>query len=361
VHKTQQGVVSDHFPLALRTIDGQHLRHLDRAASPRRLQTGMPRFLDRLRLRLLSISPAETSFARRGFQAGSDHVRRHRERVGSSFLEGYHAAIEQDAPEDLKARLEAVELGFRGFAYEGGAMGLALLDALAPWKRNRFQGFLEGAAAAHRYMAHVGAGWAIARLPWLRNRVSGAVARLDPLLKWLAVDGYGFHEGYFHGPERVAKQKLPRGLSGYAIRAFDQGLGRSLWFVEGAEPSRIRAAIDAFVPARQSDLWSGVGLACAYAGGVERGAIGELKRFAGEYALHLAQGAAFAAKARARAGNPAEHTAAACEILCGRSAQVAAQATDRALDELPPDGEVPQYELWRQKIRMLLAVEPVYA
>ena len=58
--------------------------------------------------------------------------------------------------------------------------------------------FLAGPGAAHTYMVHVGAGWALAQL---RRRVDRALARLDPLLGWLAVDGYGFHQGYFRWPD----------------------------------------------------------------------------------------------------------------------------------------------------------------
>jgi len=49
------------------------------------------------------------------------------------------------------------------------------------------------------------------------------------------MDGFGFHEGYFQWSRSVRKKALPKGVNGYALRAFDQGLGRSLWFVECAD------------------------------------------------------------------------------------------------------------------------------
>ena len=127
-------------------------------------------------------------------------------------------------------------------------------------------------------MVHVGAGWALAQL---RLRVDRALARLDPLLGWLAVNGYGFHHGYFHGPRRWIASESRVGSTGYARRVFDQGLGRSLWFVEGAEVARIAATIARFPASRHADLWSGVGLACAYAGGVAAEAIEDLERDGG--------------------------------------------------------------------------------
>jgi transposase InsO family protein len=227
-------------------------------------------------------------------------------------------------------------------------MALYLLDLLSPWKHDRFDRFLKGPGWPHAYMVHVGAGWALAQL---RRRVERALKRLDPLLGWLAVDGYGFHQGYFRWPETVELRRVPRALSGYARRVFDQGLGRSLWFVEGADVDRIAATIGRYERARHADLWSGVGLACAYAGGVDRESIERLSAMAGAHHPQLAQGVAFAAKARERAGNPAGHTHLACEVLCGMPGEAAARLTDEALWDLPDGAELPIYEVWRRLIQ----------
>ncbi len=282
----------------------------------------------RLRRKLLGISVAETSFARRGFRGGEAAVRDRLERIGRTFLQGYHAALEEGRPEALGYHLDGVDAEFRGFAFEGAAMALALLDHMMPQRGNRVAGFLGGPGADHLYMVHVGVGWALARLPWLRGDPRRCLARLDPLLRWLALDGYGFHEGYFSWRRFVEREAVPVHLSGYAPRAFDQGLGRSLWFVDGSDAGRIAATVAAFAPERRADLWSGVGLACAYAGGADRSAIETLREAAGPHRPHLAQGAAFAAKARQRACNPQDHTDCACGVLCGMSADEAAVVTD---------------------------------
>jgi enediyne biosynthesis protein E3 len=205
-------------------------------------------------------------------------------------------------------------------------------------------------------MVHVGAGWVLARL---HRKVEPSLARLDPLLGWLVVDGYGFHEGYFHWQRYVKEQRLPKQLSGYALRVFDQGLGRSLWFVDGADVERIPGTIAAFPQQRRADLWSGVGLACAYAGGVDLSEIEHLRSAAELYQPYLSQGAAFAAKARQRAGNPANHTELACQILCGLCAEISAEITDLALENLPHDGMVPAYEIWRQRIQAKFSLREV--
>lgn len=310
-----------------------------------------------LRRLVLGISPDQVRFARRGFRPAGAEAQQRLEWVGQIFLQGYHAALREDEPEPLAKLLGAVEIEQRGFAFEGAAMGLALLDHLLPWRRGRWRAFLQGPGDAHAYMVHVGAGWALARLPWLRRRAMAFLGQLDPLLGCLAADGYGFHEGYFHWREAVERQAVPQRLTGYARRAFDQGLGRSLWFVDGADVARLPGTIGAFPPERQADLWSGIGLACSYAGGADGSALEALCRAAGPFRPQLAQGAAFAAKARARAGNPATHTETACRALSGLSAPEAAELTDVCLYDLPADGAEPAFEVWRRRIQARF-VEP---
>jgi hypothetical protein len=233
-------------------------------------------------------------------------------------------------------------------------MGLALLDCLTPWRKDRWRTFTDDLAQHHVYMMHVGLGWAFARL---RRSVTTHLAQLDPLLGWLVVDGYGFHEGYFDWPRYVERRELPTRLDGYALRVFDQGLGRSIWFVKGANVAAVANAINAFPLARRDDLWSGAGLACAYAGGCGRTAIQSLRAAAAVHLPALAQGVAFAAKTRERAANINTHTETVCRVMCGHSAEEAAAITDAALEDLHAEGELPAYEVWRRRIQKKLALE----
>jgi hypothetical protein len=254
-------------------------------------------------------------------------------------------------PFALAEALNQAEPELRGFAYEGAAMALFLLDRLTPWRRNRFETLLAGEGQSHVYMMYVGAGWAIAKL---HRRPGPLMANMDPLLRWLVLDGLGFCETYFHPRRTLVEQNIPRSLRGYESRAFDQGVGRGMWFALGANAQRISPGIAAFADSRQSDLWSGVGLASAYAGGVDDVDLEFLRRSAGRHAAALAQGAAFAAKARQRAGNPAPHTESACHILCGMTADCAAAVTDEVLAGLTPADIQPSYEVWRQRIQLKL-------
>jgi hypothetical protein len=291
--------------------------------------------------RLFGIGSDEVHFKTRGFRLGRSETRQRLEQVGEVFLIGYHTALEEPEERKLSERLKHVELVNQGFAFEGAAMALALRDRLLPGSR-RLAAFMQGSGRRHIYMLHVGAGWALARVPW-RLQVDKAIQCFDPLLRWLAVDGYGFHEGYFHWRAK-SPPVPPRGLSGDGLHAFDQGLGRAVWFTECGDVERIAQTVQRFSESRHRDLWSGVGLAAAYAGGVSRADLTQLGNIAVRPAL--AQGAAFAAKARELAGNWAPETELACEVFCHTSAKVAAQTSDEALAHLKSITANPRYRDW---------------
>jgi hypothetical protein len=297
---------------------------------------------------LFSFSREQQRYARSLAAFPEGPVRQRAEEIGESFVEGYHAALEDSRPQSLAASLARLAPEQWGFAYEGAGLGLALLDVVTPWRRDRLVTFLHGPGAAQIYMLHVGAGWALARLPVSVQRFQ---ARLDPLCRWMVLDGFGFHEAFYHWEGTVERRELPARVFGYAARPFDFGVGRRLWFTPGDEIGHILRIVAAFPSSRQGDLWTGIGKACAFAGGRGEGAIREIRRAAGPYAPQLAQGVTFAAKVRARGGNPAAHTELACRLLCGMSAEEAAALTDEALAGLPPDGELPAFEVWRRRIQ----------
>lgn len=312
----------------------------------------MSALLGSLRKRVFGIPARDIAFERRGFRGTDPAMRARLEQIGQAFVSGYHAALDDDHLKALVPALNALDLDLQGFAFEGAAMGLALLDFITPWRRDRLSSFLQGAGGAHAYMVHVGAGWLLARIP---GRVAPRLARFDPRLRWLVVDGYGFHEGFFHWPRYIAGEPAPARLAGYGRRAFDQGFGRCLWFIDGGDVTRIPQTISAFPLERRADLWSGVGLAATYAGGVGTAELEALRASAGSCQPCLAQGAAFAAKARQRGGNLAPYTDQACLTLCRLPAAKAAQITDDALQNLPPDSTAPAYEIWRQRVQAKLA------
>lgn len=291
-----------------------------------------------------TISPVETSVRRRGFSVDDREVVAHLEEIGAHFVDGYNHAIGACDIGELAAALASYERDNAGFVYEGAAMGVAIADFLTPGS-SLFGAYLEGPGAPHEYMVWVGLGWALARLPVAPERF---LARYSSLNCWLALDGYGFHEGYFHWPKRIAAQRRPR-LSADGLHVFDQGLGRSLWFVKGADPNLVASCIDTFSADRQADLWAGVGLAAAYAGATSHDVYTTLLLVGAAHACSLAQGVVFAAQARQRAGNVVPHLEQACEQILKLDVPTAAAI---AVSTIPDPGtSLSHYQQWRFAIQ----------
>jgi hypothetical protein len=269
------------------------------------------------------------------------------EPVARNLVNGFKTALDDDRFAVLVPRLDAVEEDFRGVAYEGAGMGLMLLDSLGPWKK-RLKAFIAGPGAPYDWLLYIGAGLVLPRVPMHPDRF---LAKLDPFLRWFVMDGYGFYEGFFSGERSVNKHIIPSRVRGYGCRAFDHGLGRSIWFSTGANVNRIVSTISSFPQNRQADLWGGIGLACAYAACVvDRDAIRILRQAAGPYGPNMAAGAAVAATFRMQTGGVAEQTDLACEVLCGLSSAQVAQICNKERKDLPPDGVEPAYEVWRQRL-----------
>jgi hypothetical protein len=248
----------------------------------------------------------------------------------------------------LVAKLDAYPEELRGFAYEGAGVGLAALDHLLPTTR-RVRRFVDGPAADYIFAVYLGAGMGLARL---RRDPERFRRRLDdPVLSWVVLDGYGFHEGFFAYRRHVQERATSRYLSGYGLRAFDHGLGRGIWFATGADVKLVHAIIDGFAAHRRGDLWAGIGLACGYTGGVDAEAVEAVRSLAGEHRPRLAEGVVVAARARHQVGNPADQVETACRVICGMTSSEAAAVAASALRELPVDDIEPAYEIWRQRIR----------
>ncbi len=310
-----------------------------------------------LRRRLLTPSISATKLETRGFHDKSQAARELLETVGETFLTGYGYAAEARTTDEGADRLDGVPAQYRGFAYEGAAMGFAVRDALPVGGAGKFTRFIAGPADDHIYMAYVGLGWAMARVPRFRWPKRDST---DPLLRWLVLDGYGFHQAYFRTDRYVHEHfqdpRFPWPAGGpaheraYANRVIDQGIGRALWFVAGTDADLVATLIDKFPESRRPDLYSGAGLAATYAGGADEDELEVFLRRAGELRPQVAQGSAFAAEARVRAGLVVPHTHVATRVFCGMSPSEAARITHDVRPDQPVEGDLPAYEVWRQRI-----------
>ncbi|MFC8955166.1 DUF1702 family protein [Streptomyces sp. NPDC057101] len=310
-----------------------------------------------LRRRLLTPPVSETTMEVRGFHVKNAEAKKRLEYIGEVFLRGYAYAVEAGSPAEAEELLETVPRDMRGFAYEGAGMGAAVYDSL-PGHGGRLDGLLAGRGRDHDYMIYVGVGWAMARLP---KFLWPDISATDPMLRWLALDGYGFHQAYFKTDAYVRTPEIQHpfrwngGHNHYTLNAVDQGIGRALWFVGGTDPDVVTSLIRTYPERRHSDLYAGAGLACAYAGGVTEDELARFVEGAGEHRWALAQGSAFATEARVKAGTVIDHTHLAARVVCGTTAERASQVCRDTRPQALSGGASPAYETWRRDIAAELA------
>jgi enediyne biosynthesis protein E2 len=326
----------------------------------------MPTIRGAVRSVVLSPSLTEVTFKKRGFPVEPSAATQQLEAVPQAVICGFEWGIEARDQWEAERRLAMVDPELRGFAFEGATMAFTIRDVMGRGHRTR--DLLLGPGQPHIFLAYIGMGFAMARLP--RPLWKKVVPDLDgcdyhPTMSWLAVDGYGFDRAYFDTRRWVDDQHVPapypwEGSPGYFLRAVDQGIGRALWFIHGADAAGVAAAVQRFASYRHADLWSGVGLAAAFAGACGPDGLLTLRREAGEHWTELALGVVFAAKARSYAGFVPASTQAAAATLADMSVEAAVVLADGTRPEngTSPDsehGETPAYEQWRENIRARLA------
>lgn len=323
--------------------------------------TGTTSFLDQVRThpaaepqvsrarglrRFLAKDPLESDLGRRRFRSRGGPSRRVFTKAESSYVFGYNAVMSRETE-----KIEEIPHEQRPFGYEGAAAACTVLDLLTLTRGRRLHELLAGPAQHHRHAAYLGAGrgYALVRL----RPVWGA-RRAHPLLRWLAVDGFGFQLALTRTDRLVGERTMPDLLTRAHCAVFDQGLGRLLWYHDGASPDDAATRIGGFPAPRRADLWSGVGFAATYTGGAEADELWWLTEHAGAdgFRAYLAQGCAFAVAARLRSGELPAQVARAVPILAGTDPEEAAAWTDQALIALGHEAHTHEdFQRWQSQIR----------
>ncbi|MGN9839146.1 DUF1702 family protein [Nonomuraea sp. H19] len=296
--------------------------------------------------RFLAKDPLESDLGRRRFRLKTGASRAVFINAEKSYVFGYNAVLSKQVE-----KVEEIPAEQRPFGYEGAAAACTVLDLLTLTRGRRLHELLAGPAQHHRHAAYMGAGRGYALL---RLRPVRGARQAHPLLRWLAVDGFGFQWSLTRADRMVGERTMPDLLTRAHCAVFDQGLGRLLWYHDCATPDDVAARIAGYPAGRRGDLWSGVGFAAAYTGGAEADELWWLADHAGAdgFRGHLAQGCAFAVAARLRSGALPDHAAHAVPILTGAEPDEAAAWTDRALIALGHEAHThDDFRSWQAQTR----------
>ena len=201
------------------------------------------------------------------FDGGNPEIGQRVFNARSAFLRGFREALNA-SPEKLPQLLQNEPSERLGFALEGAAMALTLMDEFSFASRRLLRILLDSRSAEEHTLSAIGVGWASARL---RKPLDWLPMTLNSRYMSAVADGYGFHQGFFHS-HRFTSRGFPT-RKGELSTSYDIGLGRALWFIHIGNVKPIEHTIDKFLPDRRKHLWRGVGTACAFTGNTEYGAV----------------------------------------------------------------------------------------
>jgi hypothetical protein len=178
----------------------------------------------------------------------------------AAFIMGYYEALELH-PNSLKKVAEKVIPSKIGFALEGAAMAMVILDELDRTGSNYFQLLFRDSSEDQQIIYLIGAGMASAKLAkpidWLPEGLD--FSHLPAIY-----NGYGFYNSYFKSPS-IVSNRLMLSFQKENIY-FDRGCGRALWFTHMGNISAIVGVINGASDSRKAMLWNGVAVASAFTG-----------------------------------------------------------------------------------------------
>lgn len=223
----------------------------------------------------------------------------HLDQIQSVFREVQEKSAASSDAGELVSLLNHYPEALRPVAWEAASMQIALRDLeqndeLKFWKET-----LLGHPSSYAVTFHMGLGWALAQL---QRDPSDIIQTLEPMLRYRVADGYGYYEGLFRKRKSIMSLERPDFMDPYASRAYDQGLGRSIWLHSKGDTEMIAKMTAVFDPSRLPDLWRGIGIACTFVGGADNALLTRLWEMAAQFQPQLGAAAVMVAFSQHSAG-----------------------------------------------------------
>lgn len=239
---------------------------------------------------------------------------------------------------------ESADKEFRAIAYEAASMEIGLRDFRENNSLKNWKYFTNERAKPYTAQVYAGLGWAVAQQSLLLENV---ITDFPALLKYRIADGCGYYDGTFRHRAVIRNKHFPSGISDKTMKAYFQGLGRSLWYNAKADVQKTKEWIETFDEKNWADMWRGAGVAVAYVGGCDETLLKELKTKCEKYFPQLSCGIALAVRSRTEAGNVTAGAELCARFFTKRNASELAQTTI--------DAECDDYFLWIENIECLLS------
>ncbi len=244
------------------------------------------------------------------------------ENIKTIFQSAQDNATKQNDIGELIKQLETIDSEFLSVGYEATSMELALKDFQSDESMKSWNTFVT-LSKNHAPQVYVGLGWAIAKEKHVDKLFLDA---LNPEMRFRVWDGCGYFDGIFRQRQVIKNQSRLEYILENDFHSYDQGLGRSLWYICKGDENKIQEMVEAFATERHADLWRGIGIACSYVGGCEESALKKLIVSAKEHSAQLGIGATLVAKSRILSNCLTKDIELNCKIFRNMSAKEAMES-----------------------------------
>jgi hypothetical protein len=185
------------------------------------------------------------------------------EEIRQTFLQARSVTASAESVAGLLEALGKTNAPYRPVAHEGAAMELALKDFSTNSDLSLWNSFLTKSETYLISHAHIGLGWAVAHQ---EISPSPVLVNMRSMMKFYFFDGWGYYDGTFKQRHAIRNKKMPEALDQKHLHAYDQGIGRSIWYSCLGKIDRVKEVISSFTAERQKDLWRGIGIGCSFVG-----------------------------------------------------------------------------------------------
>ncbi|TNE76336.1 MAG: DUF1702 family protein [Bacteroidetes bacterium] len=214
------------------------------------------------------------------------------------FMEISHSFKKDLSIAELIEKLDAVEPKFRSIGYESASYVLGDLDLQDKNDLKNWSKLYASADENHRFHMIIGLGWSIAKsgnstLPitdWEDDRV----------FRSMVLDGMGYYYALYRPRRTLTKKIYPDWLMGDDLKAFDQGIGRRLWYLYHDNQTKLIEILSTLSEDRIPSLYTGLGIAFTYVSGFDEREVVSLKKMAGPNWKEMRKGFLIGSSSRAK-------------------------------------------------------------
>lgn len=225
-----------------------------------------------------------------------EHIASRMETIKTGFQYGKETASKIENLDELINILGNDTSEFRSIVFEGASMELAL-KGFASGSMEKWKSYLHK-KQEHAAQIFVGLGWAIAQEKITDLSFINDCGDLMTMRTW---DGAGYFDAVFRQRQTIKSQNRLEYIPLKEFSSYDQGMGRSLWYIAKGDTAKMSELIALFDASRKNDLWRGIGIACCYVGGSDETILKALLSLAGEHKNQLSIGGRLVAKSRIEA------------------------------------------------------------